>query len=398
MKILVLNAGSSSLKYKLFDLEQDSVLASGLVEKIGEEKGHLFYETQKVTPYEEENTYKNHKEALEKIISLLLDKKKGVLNNVNELQGVGHRVVHGGENFKKPCLVDDSVLKGIEDMIPLAPLHNPPNLEGLKVSSALFPKVPQVAVFDTSFHQTMPNYAFRYALPEDLYSNHGLRRYGFHGTSHHYVARAASTYLKIPFNQFNGITFHLGNGGSMAAIKDGQSIDTSMGMTPLEGLVMGTRSGDIDPAIPFFLERELKMDLTSIDQLLNKQSGLKGICGKNDIRDISELSQKGDKKASLALKIYTYRIKKYLGAYLSLLPKLNALIFTAGIGENSSLIRKMILEDLGHLNIHLDLEKNEHVKRGQVQEINKDNSSPKILVIPTDEEKEIASQTKKILN
>ncbi|MBG07442.1 MAG: acetate kinase [Halobacteriovoraceae bacterium] len=401
MKILVLNAGSSSLKYKLFDLDSNLVLASGLVEKIGEERAHLIYEAQNKEAYEEEAPFKNHKEALEKIISLLLDKKLGVLKSVSELQGVGHRVVHGGESFKTPCKVNEEVLKGIENMIPLAPLHNPPNLEGLKVSMSLFSEVPQVAVFDTSFHQTMPKYAFRYALPEELYEKHGLRRYGFHGTSHHYVAKEASKYLKIPFEKLNAITFHLGNGGSMAAIKDGKSIDTSMGMTPLEGLVMGTRSGDIDPAIPFFLERELKMDLTTIDKLLNKKSGLKGICGKNDIRDISELSKIGDEKATLALKIYSYRIKKYLGAYLTLLPNLDTLIFTAGIGENSTLVREMILKDLNHLGIHLDQEKNKHVKRGTIQEIQADDKEQKltkILVVPTDEEKEIASQTKAILN
>ncbi|MEC7182855.1 MAG: acetate kinase [Bdellovibrionota bacterium] len=401
MKILVLNAGSSSLKYKLFDLDHDLVLASGLVEKIGEEKAHLIYETKSKKTYEEEAPFKNHKEALEKIISILLDKKLGVLNSVSELQGVGHRVVHGGESFKIPCKVNEEVLKGIEKMIPLAPLHNPPNLEGLKVSMSLFPKVPQVAVFDTSFHQTMPKHAFRYALPEDLYEKHGLRRYGFHGTSHHYVAKVAANYLNIPIEKLNAITFHLGNGGSMAAIKGGKSIDTSMGMTPLEGLVMGTRSGDIDPAIPFFLERELKMDLKSIDLLLNKKSGLKGICGKNDIRDISKLSKNGDEKATLALNIYCYRIKKYLGAYLALLPKLDALVFTAGIGENSTLVREMTLKDLNHLGISLDLERNKNVKRGTIQEIQTESKAQtliKILVVPTDEEKEIASQTKAILN
>ena len=401
MKILVLNAGSSSFKYKLFDLDNDLVMALGLVEKIGEEKAHLIYQAQNKETYEEEAFFKNHKEALEKIISLLLDKELGVLKSVSELKGVGHRVVHGGENFKKPCKVNEEVLKGIENMIPLAPLHNPPNLEGLKVSMSLFPEVPQVAVFDTSFHQTMPKHAFRYALPEELYESHGLRRYGFHGTSHHYVAKEASIYLKIPFEKLNAITFHLGNGGSMAAIKSGQSIDTSMGMTPLEGLVMGTRCGDIDPAIPFFLERELKMDLKTIDQLLNKKSGLKGICGKNDIRDISELSKTGDKKAKLALDIYCYRIKKYLGAYLTLLPNLDVLIFTAGIGENSALVREMILKDLDHLGVYLDDAKNQNVKRGKIQEIQvegKKEKLPKILVVPTDEEKEIASQTKAILN
>jgi acetate kinase len=379
-------------------MEHNDILAFGLVEKIGEEKGHLTYEPKNKPAYEEHRHLKNHQEALEKVTSLLLDTEKGVIKNVNEVQAIGHRVVHGGENFKTPSLVNQDVLSSIEKMIPLAPLHNPPNLQGLKVAMGLFPKVPQVAVFDTAFHQTMPDYAFRYALPENLYEQHGLRRYGFHGTSHHYISKKYCSYLNKNIDSFNGITLHLGNGCSMAAIKNGKSMDTTMGMTPLEGLVMGTRCGDIDPAIPFFLSNQLNMPLKEIDVLLNKKSGLKGLCQKNDVRDIITLKEKGDKSALLALKIYTYRIKKYIGAYSALLGPIDAILFTAGVGENSPLIREMALQDLNHLGIALDKEKNEAAQRGTVCEIQEDGQKIKILIIPTDEEREIAEQTKEILS
>ncbi len=397
MKILVLNAGSSSLKYKLFELDKNIVLAFGLAEKIGEEKSHLLYQQNSKPEYEENGPLKNHTEALKKIVDLLLDKEKGVIDNVNDVKGIGHRVVHGGEHFKRPTFVDEKVLSGIEEMIPLAPLHNPPNLQGLKVAMDIFPGVPQIAVFDTAFHQSMPEHAYRYAIPEDLYEKHGVRRYGFHGTSHHYISKKACAYLKKKWDKFNAITLHLGNGCSMAAIKNGKSIDTTMGMTPLEGLVMGTRSGDIDPAIPFFLSNHLNMPLKEIDQLLNKKSGLKGLCQKNDIRDIIALKEKGDEKAILALNIYTYRIKKYIGAYMTLLGNLEAILFTAGIGENAALIREMILENLDHLGIGLDKNKNNSSPRGKISEIQNSTSKIKTIIVPTDEEREIAEQTKEVL-
>ncbi len=400
MKILVINTGSSSIKYQLFDMKDEEVLATGIAEKIGEESGKLTHKIMsKDGTYQKkimEGIHMDHQMGLEKIVQLLVDPEYGVINDKSEITAVGHRVVHGGEAFQAPRIIDDAVISEIQKNTPLAPLHNPPNLTGIRVAISIFPQSPQVAVFDTAFHQTLPRYAYIYALPYDLYENHRVRRYGFHGTSHAYVAEKAAEYLKRPLSELNLITLHLGNGASMAAIKNGQCIDTSMGLTPLEGLVMGTRSGDMDPAIPFFLANHLNMTLNDIDGLLNKESGLKGLCGANDMRAVLERAAKGDDLAQLALDVYTYRIKKYIGAYIAVLGRLDALVFTGGIGENAPVIRERCCEDLTCLNIKIDTGKN-NSSTDPLRQISPSNSKVKVLVVPTNEELKIARETKKVV-
>jgi acetate kinase len=305
-------------------------------------------------------------------------------------------VVHGGETFRAPTIIDEEVIAAIKENIPLAPLHNPPNLVGIEVARNIFPEAPQVAVFDTAFHQTIPMESFLYAIPFELYEKHRIRRYGFHGTSHVYVAEKAAEFMGHPLNDLNLITIHLGNGASMAAIKKGRSVDTTMGMTPLAGLVMGTRSGDVDPALPFFLAEHLGISVKQIDDLLNKQSGLKGICGSNDMREVIEKKDAGDVKAKLALDIYIYRIKKYIGAYFAVLGRLDAIVFTAGVGENSPFIRERCCQDLHKLGIEIDLQRNNQTQEG-IREISPPGSQVKVLVVPTDEELEIAEETKGVL-
>ena len=333
-----------------------------------------------------------NREGLTRIVNLLLNPEYGVIRDKSEITAVGHRVVHGGEAFKAPTIVDEGVIAAIKKNIPLAPLHNPPNLTGIEVARNIFPDSPQVAVFDTAFHQTIPQRAFLYALPYELYEKHGVRRYGFHGTSHSYVAEKAACYLGQPLDKLNLITIHLGNGASIAAIKNGRCIDTSMGMTPLEGLVMGTRSGDVDPALPFFLAGHLEMTLDEIDEILNKESGLKGICGTNDMREVLKKKSSGDEPANIALEVYVYRIKKHIGAYLAILESLDGLIFTAGIGENSPDVRELCCRGLSRYGIEIDPEKNRAGQTG-IREINSAGSRVKILVIPTNEELKIAQET-----
>lgn len=403
MKILVLNSGSSSLKFQLFALDslanqQFQLLASGLVEQIGETQGSTQIEyinpQQQLESFKQDSVISDHQQALEIMIQLL--KLKNCLASMEELAGIGHRVVHGGEYFSAPVIIDNQVIATIDSLSPLAPLHNPANLTGIKLAQRKAPNVPQVAVFDTSFHQSIPKPAYIYALPYSLYEENKVRRYGFHGTSHHYVAKQASTYLaenhQKDTSNLKLISIHLGNGTSISAILNGQSIDTSMGMTPLEGLVMGTRSGDIDPAILFYLNRETGMSIDELDTLLNKQSGLKGICGTNDMRSIVEQAEQGDQQAELAMHIFAYRIKKYIGAYLAALNGVDAIIFTGGIGEHSSVIRALACQDLNNLGIQVDAEKNNGASK-ETLEIQSDTSSVKILVIPTNEELEIAEQT-----
>ena len=305
-------------------------------------------------------------------------------------------MVHGGEAFHAPCVIDDEVIAAIEEFVPLAPLHNPSNLIGINVARRLFPAAAQVAVFDTAFHQTIPAESYLYALPYELYQKHRVRRYGFHGTSHWYVSEKASEFLNRPLNQLKMITIHLGNGASMAAIKGGKCMDTSMGMTPLEGLVMGTRSGDVDPALPFFLAANLGMDLAGIDRLLNKESGLKGLCGFNDMRQVIEAAEGGQETAKLALNIYALRIKKYIGAYLAELGGLDAIVFTAGIGENAPLVRSMCCQGLEHIGIAVDEQRNAARSSG-ARSISKDGTAVQVLVVPTDEELKIARETQKLL-
>jgi len=393
MKILVLNAGSSSIKYQIFNMKDSSVLTTGLLEKIGEPSSRLKYKWTNGNGEQEavqDGHVANHNEGLKMILDITL--KLGVIHELKELSGIGHRVVHGGEAFWKPTLINGKVVDVIRGMIPLAPLHNPANLMGIEVSRELCPSVPQVAVFDTAFHQTMPPYAYHYALPYNFYKELRVRRYGFHGTSHGYVAKQAARHFNRPLNSCNFITLHLGNGTSTSAIKEGKSVDTSMGMTPLEGLVMGTRSGDLDPAIPFYLARTTGKSFDEIETILNKESGLKGICGVNDMREVERLAGSGNLTAQLAIDIFSYRIKKYIGAYYAVLGRLDAIIFTGGIGENSDVIRKHACEGLEALGIEIDSKQNEPRLRA-LRDISTNASKIKVLVIPTNEELEIAEQT-----
>jgi acetate kinase len=398
MKILVMNSGSSSLKFQLFHVADLAVLASGIIEQIGEAEGHVKLEYCDTTGRGQEAGFRqaipDHRSAIQLMVTLFLEKE--ILTDVNELVGVGHRVVHGGESFHEPVLITDNVLETIRDLVPLAPLHNPANITGIEVIMEKVPDVPQVAVFDTAFHQSIPEHAYLYALPYRLYEEQKIRRYGFHGTSHSYVSKKAAEYLNRPYNELKIITLHLGNGASAAAIDHGRCVDTSMGLTPLEGLVMGTRSGDLDPAILFYLARETGMDITELDNLLNKESGLKGICGNNDMRSIGKLAAAGDTQALLAFEIFCYRIKKYVGAYLAVLGGADCLIFTGGIGENDIKARERCLHGLDRLGIGLDSAKNNNRTDG-IMEIQKEDSLCKILVVPTDEEFEIATQTLELI-
>lgn len=401
MKILVINTGSSSIKYQLFDMQKKQVMVSGLAEKIGEETSSLEHEVIDGNggrrKKEEDQRIADHSQGLNRIVELLIDPEFGVIHDKSEIAAVGHRVVHGGESFHSSTVIDEKVLQAIKENIPLAPLHNPPNLEGIEVSSRIFPDAPQVAVFDTAFHQTIPAKSYLYAVPYDLYKEHKVRRYGFHGTSHAYVAEEAAAYLDKPLSELNLITLHLGNGASMSAVQGGRCLDTSMGLTPLEGLVMGTRSGDVDPAIPFFLAKNLNLSLEKIDRLLNKESGMKGLCGTNDMREVEDRAAAGEEKAQTALDVYIYRIKKYIGSYFAAMGKLDALVFTAGIGENSPLVRERSCENLQGLGIEIDPEKNEERSKG-IRDISSGQYPVKVLVIPTNEEKRIALETEAVLS
>ena len=399
MKILVINSGSSSIKYQLFDMTRKEVMTSGLIERIGLENGrvvHRRYNGGEEREVAKETSVPNHEEGLRIIADLLVDPEHGAITHTSEVDAVGHRVVHGGEHFSATTLINEEVLETIRRLIPLAPLHNPPNLEGIEVAMKIFPQARQVAVFDTAFHQTMPPEAYRYAIPNSFYTEHGVRVYGFHGTSHRYVARMAAEYLGKPLGETNLITAHLGNGASITAIRNGKSVDTSMGFSPLPGLVMGTRSGDIDPAVIFYMANGLGMSMDEIDTVLNKKSGLLGLAGSSDLRDILKKNEGGDSEAALALSLYTYRIKKYIGAYLAVLGRVDALVFTAGVGENSPYIRWHACEGLTRLGISLDREKNEAKIRG-ITEIHGNDSSVSVLVIPTNEELEIALQTEALI-
>lgn len=370
MKILVLNAGSSSIKYQVFGMDDQQVLIGGLVDRIGEKGGEIA----------------SHHEALERIVQHLQ------AAGMTGIDAIGHRVVHGGERFSEPVLIDADVVAAIRDMIPLAPLHNPANLEGIEVAQQLFPGIPQVAVFDTAFHQTMPPVAFRYALPASLYTEQQVRRYGFHGTSHHYVAQQAAAYLQRDLSSLNLITLHLGNGCSATAIAGGKSVDTSMGMTPLEGLVMGTRCGDLDPALHFYLQRTMDLPMTEIEHLLNKQSGLKGLCGVGDMREVQSRANAGDADAQLAEALFAYRVKKYIGAYFAVLGQVDAIVFTGGIGEHSARLRALICINLQVLGIQPDAARNDSRVSG-ILEFQQETAALKLLVIPTNEELAIAHST-----
>ncbi len=395
MKILVINSGSSSIKFQLFDMSNSSTLASGLIEQIGESSSHakLKYDSKSL---EESKPLANHKEAL--VLASQMLATSGLLSSFAELDGIGHRVVHGGEAFTTSTIIDDEVIEAIEKVTPLAPLHNPANLEGIRSAREKAPNVPQVAVFDTAFHQSMPQYAYMYALPYEMYEKYGVRRYGFHGTSHYFVAKEAAKYLGKSLEELNLITLHLGNGASLCAIENGQSVDTSMGMTPLEGLIMGTRSGDLDPEIIFYLVKATGKSFEQLDKILNKESGLKGICGANDVREIIAKSEAGDERATLALMMFSYRIKKYIGSYAAILGRVDAVVFTGGIGEHSPLLREMTMcgrleQSLG---MKVDLTK-DHWDKHEAWDASTHDSKIKMLIIPTNEELEIAEQTASLI-
>jgi len=395
MKFFIVNSGSSSIKYQVIEMETEAVLATGLVERIGEEVGRLkntcFPGTSDEREAIIEQPIADHYSGMKLVIAVLTDKDKGVIGDTSEISVIGHRVVHGGEDFHASTRITPEVIEAIKRNIPLAPLHNPANLDGIRVAIEIFPTVPQVAVFDTAFHQTMPPHAFMYALPYRLYEQDRVRRYGFHGTSHRFVAGECARLLGKPLAECNLITVHLGNGCSMTAIAGGVSVDTSLGLTPLEGLVMGTRSGDVDPALHLFLKQNKAMDLESIDALLNKESGLKGLCGMNDMRDIHKAVAAGDKRAALALDVQTYRNRKYLGAYMAVLGRVDAIVFTAGIGENDAIVRTESLKGLEAFGIRLDPEKNsERAKEARC--ISRQDSTVQIFVIPTNEELAIARE------
>jgi acetate kinase len=391
MKILVINNGSSTIKYQLFDMQADTVLAAGLLERIGEPQSRLEHTAGSGEPLVDTAPVADHRAGLLRIAALLTDPDRGVIADTAHIGAVGHRVVHGGETFREAVIIDDAVIQIIEDFAPLAPLHNPPNLMGIQVAREIFSHSPHIAVFDTAFHGTIPPHAFHYALPYALYEKHRIRRYGFHGTSHRYLAHAAADCMGRPLEMLNLITIHLGSGASMAAIQNGRSIDTSMGMTPLQGLIMGTRCGDIDPAVPFFLARHEGMDLEQIEELMNKQSGLKGLCGLNDMRDILARRADGDPRATLAVDMYTYSVKKHIGAYMAVLGRVDALVFSAGVGENAALIRALACDGLDTLGVRLDPEQNARVGDWP-REVQAQGAPLRILVIHTDEEREIARQ------
>lgn len=393
MKVAVVNCGSSSIKYEVFTAPELVMLATGLIENIGGTEGHLRQRRINRDGRFDELVYSrhlaDHKEGFEFMAHV--NRENGVVLDESELFGIGHRVVHGGELFREPTLINDEVVSAIRGLIPLAPLHNPSNLLGIEVARQRFPDVPQVAVFDTAFHQTLPPHAFHYAVPHSWYSEHHVRRYGFHGTSHFYVSREAARYLSREPEGLNLITLHLGNGASAAAIREGLSVDTSMGMTPLEGLVMGTRSGDIDPALHFYLMRQTGMSADELDKFLNSQSGLKGVCGLNDMREILDQAEKGNELARLATEMFCYRIKKYIGAYMAVLGRVDGIVFTGGIGENSATVRSKICSDLQLMGIIVD-EKNNADTSGNVTEIQANNARIRVMVVKTDEEREIARQ------
>lgn len=399
MLILIINAGSSSIKYQLLNMNSNALIAKGLIERIGIEGGkviHKYFKNDNLEKVEINQNFLSHIEGMRVIVNLLTDSKIGVIKDVSEVDAIGHRVVQG-ESVSHPVLITKEIKEFIRKISPLAPLHNPANLLGIEVAEQLFKNVPQVAVFDTSFHQSMPAKAFRYAIPNEFYINHKIRVYGAHGTSHKYVREQAVNYLKN--KNVKTISLHLGNGASITAInQNGESIDTSMGFTPLNGLVMGTRSGDIDPSALFYMVRECGVNFEDLDDLLNKKSGMLGMTGKSDARDVEQLSYEGDKNAVLCLDLYSYRVKKYIGAYMAALNGAEAIIFTAGIGENDCNLRYLICKDLDFLGIKLDKEKNEKFNSpDKVVEIQSEDSKIKILIIPTNEELAIAQETLKII-
>ncbi|MBF4491475.1 acetate kinase [Flavobacterium sp. MR2016-29] len=392
MKILIINSGSSSIKYQLMVMPENEVICSGMIDRIGLEISNITFKTAS-NSVEELLPIPNHKVGLQKVAEMLLDSEKGVIKSTSEISAVGHRVVHGGSDFTDTVKIDEKVKLKIKQLFELAPLHNPANLEGINVAEEIFDSAEQIAVFDTAFHQTMPETAFKYAIPNYLLTENKVRVYGFHGTSHKYVSEKAIDFLD---KNSKIITIHLGNGCSMAAIKDGKCIDTSMGFSPSNGLIMGTRAGDIDQSVIFYLIKNLNYTADEVNAILLKQSGMLGLTGYSDLRDIESEAEKGNKDCQLALLMNAYRIKKTIGSYTAALNGLDAIIFTAGIGENSSYMRKLVCTDMEYFGIELDEEKNQ-IRSKSIREISKPNSKAKVLVVPTDEEYEIANQVYHLL-
>lgn len=399
MKILVVNSGSSSVKFTLFQMDTATVLAKGIVERIGLGGTRLSFKNFNDASLEKDVDVTDTRGALAAVSSLLQDANIGVIESLQEVAAVGHRVVHGGEKISSSVIIDDRVKQIIKDCFHLAPLHNPPNVKGIEACEDTFPGVPQVAVFDTAFHTSLPEYSYLYGLPYRLYREDKIRRYGFHGTSHKYVSREAARMANQPIETLKIVTCHLGNGSSITAINGGKSVDTSMGLTPLEGLIMGTRCGDIDPAIVFHLKNTKNLTFEQIHDLFNKQSGLLGLAeiGSSDVRDIVDAMMQGNARAETAIRIYTYRIKKYIGAYTFAMGGIDAVVFTAGIGENSPMIRELVCQGLNGMGIVIDSERNVS-GNGKCCEIQSNDSRVKILVVPTNEEKEIALQTLELVS
>lgn len=398
MKILVLNCGSSSVKYKLLDMESNEELGSGGVEKIGMKGSFLKHKRKDGQKVMLKGEILEHQTAVEYILGVLTSQKHGAVESLEEINAVGHRVVHGGEKFNSSVLITDDVIQKIVECIDIAPLHNPPNLAGINAINELLPNVPQVAVFDTAFHQTMPEYAYMYGIPYSLYTKYGIRRYGFHGTSHRYVSQRACDFLGLDYKKTKMITAHIGNGASVTAIENGKSVDTSMGFTPIEGLMMGTRSGDVDLGVVTFLMEKETIGSASVSTLFNKHSGVLGISGlSSDMRDIENAIANGNERAKLALEMYEYRIKKYIGSYIAALNGVDVIVFTGGVGENQTGTRQKVCESLSFMGIKIDKELNA-ASRGKEVLLSTPDSTVKVVVIPTDEEFMIASDTLEIVN
>lgn len=396
-KILVLNCGSSSVKYKLFDMSQRKVVGSGGVEKIGMKGSFLKHTREDGEQVILEGEVLEHQVAIEYILGVLTSKKHGCLKDMEEISAVGHRVVHGGEKFNSSVVITDEVIKNIESCIEIAPLHNPPNLAGIYAINELLPTVPQVAVFDTAFHQTMPEYAYMYGIPYTLYKKYGIRRYGFHGTSHRYVSKRVCEFLNLDYSKTKIVTAHIGNGASITAVENGKSIDTTMGFTPVEGLMMGTRSGDVDLGVVTYIMDKEMIGTAAATTLFNKHSGVLGVSGlSSDMRDIEKAISEGNQRAKLALDMYEYRIKKYIGAYAAALNGIDVLVFTGGVGENQTVTRERVCNGLSFMGIEIDSEINKI--RGEELVISTENSRVKVVVVPTDEEYMIAADTMELVS
>ena len=396
MKILVINCGSSSLKYQILDMTNETLLCKGLVEKIGIDGSVITHEKVGMDKFRLETPMANHEDAIAQVLAAIQDPEHGVVKDMSEIGAVGHRVVHGGEKYADSVLITEAVMKDVEECCEIAPLHNPPNIAGINACKALMPDTPMVAVFDTAFHQTMPPESYLYAIPYEYYTKYHIRRYGFHGTSHKYVSRRAAEMLNVDLDDLKIITCHLGNGASVSAIKHGKCIDTSMGFTPLEGLVMGTRSGDIDPALVTYIRQKENLPSGKANEILNKKSGVLGISGvSSDFRDIEAAVAEGNERAALALKVFAHKVRFYIGAYIAEMNGCDAIVFTAGVGENDITMRELICHDLGNLGIKIDPLKNKI--RGKETIISADDARVKCLLIPTNEELMIAKDTFEIV-